>query len=215
MPRHLRIVRYLKGDNKYKESGVDGRTDTKASRLLLQQLEAEMADVSEFEPLSPAQIPRNRSPSISSIITSSSEESVTSDHLSSLRQLSISFPILTQRPANYSTPEPPTPEALTPLPRQSSISFLNLSERPTDYSTPEPPTPEALTPLPNRNFNQVGKTSKSVHWEKDLSRLSLTNSPKVATTLPSTITPITSSLTDTSPYFPIRNRPKRRQKALL
>ena len=35
MPRHLRVIRFLKGDNKYKEERINGRTDTKQGKQLL------------------------------------------------------------------------------------------------------------------------------------------------------------------------------------
>ena len=38
MPRHLRIIRFLKGDNKYKEGRIDGRTDKKEGKNVLQNL---------------------------------------------------------------------------------------------------------------------------------------------------------------------------------
>ncbi len=52
IPRHLRIIRYLNGDNKYKEGRIDGHTGTKKGRRLLAELEAEMATLEAFESLS-------------------------------------------------------------------------------------------------------------------------------------------------------------------
>ena len=49
IPRHLRIIRFLKGDNKYKEGRVDGRTDTKEGKKRLADLIAEMEKVESFE----------------------------------------------------------------------------------------------------------------------------------------------------------------------
>lgn len=49
MPRHLRIISFLKGDNKYKEGRVDGRTDTKEGKKRLAELIAEMEKAEAFE----------------------------------------------------------------------------------------------------------------------------------------------------------------------
>ena len=49
IPRHLRIIRFLKGDNKYKEGRVDGRTDAKAGKKRLAELITEMEKVEAFE----------------------------------------------------------------------------------------------------------------------------------------------------------------------
>ena len=56
MPRHLQIARFLKGDNKYREGKIDGRSDTKQGKQLLAQLEADMAEAEAFESLQPEQI---------------------------------------------------------------------------------------------------------------------------------------------------------------
>ena len=53
MPYHLQIVRFLKGDNKYREERIDGRSDTKRGKELLAQLEADMARAEAFESLQP------------------------------------------------------------------------------------------------------------------------------------------------------------------
>ncbi len=53
MPRHLRVVRFLKGDNKYKEERINGRSDTKQGKQLLAQLEADMARAEAFKSLQP------------------------------------------------------------------------------------------------------------------------------------------------------------------
>ena len=49
MPRYLRIICFLKGDNKYKERRVDGRTDTKEGKKRLAELIAEMEKAEAFE----------------------------------------------------------------------------------------------------------------------------------------------------------------------
>ena len=56
MPRHLRIIRFLKGDNKYKKERIDGKSDIKRGKQLLAQLKADMAEVEVFESLQPEQI---------------------------------------------------------------------------------------------------------------------------------------------------------------
>lgn len=52
IPRHLQIIRYLNGDNKYKEGHIDGHTGTKQGKRLLAELEAEMAILEAFKSLS-------------------------------------------------------------------------------------------------------------------------------------------------------------------
>ena len=49
MPRHLRIIRFLKGDNKYKEGRIDGQTDTKKGKKRLGELIAKMEKAEAFE----------------------------------------------------------------------------------------------------------------------------------------------------------------------
>lgn len=49
IPCYLQIVRFLKGDNKYRDGRIDGRSDTKWGKQLLTQLEADMAIVKAFE----------------------------------------------------------------------------------------------------------------------------------------------------------------------
>ena len=49
MLRHLRIIRFLKGNNKYKEGQIDGQTDTKEGKKLLGELTAEMENAEAFE----------------------------------------------------------------------------------------------------------------------------------------------------------------------
>lgn len=49
IPQHLRIIRFLKGDNKYKEGRVDGRTDTKEGKKHLAELIAETEKAEAFE----------------------------------------------------------------------------------------------------------------------------------------------------------------------
>lgn len=49
MPRHLRIIRFLKEDNKYKEGRIDGQTDTKEGKKRLAELIAEMEKAEAFE----------------------------------------------------------------------------------------------------------------------------------------------------------------------
>ena len=49
MSRHLQIIRFLKGDNKYKKGRIDGRTDTKEGKKRLGELIAEMEKARAFE----------------------------------------------------------------------------------------------------------------------------------------------------------------------
>ena len=49
MPQHLQIIRFLKGDNKYKEGRIDGRTDIKEGKKHLIELIFEMEKAEAFE----------------------------------------------------------------------------------------------------------------------------------------------------------------------
>lgn len=49
MPRYLQIIRFLKGDNKYKEGWVDGQIDTKEGKKRSAKLLAEMEKAEAFE----------------------------------------------------------------------------------------------------------------------------------------------------------------------
>ena len=56
MPCHFQVVRFLKGDNKYKKGRIDGKSDTKRGKQLLAQWEADMARAEAFESLQSEQI---------------------------------------------------------------------------------------------------------------------------------------------------------------
>ena len=54
---HLQIIRFLKGDNKYREEKIDKKSDTKQEKKLLAQIEAYMTASEAFESLLSNQIP--------------------------------------------------------------------------------------------------------------------------------------------------------------
>lgn len=49
MPHYLRIFCFLKGNNKYREGRIDGRSDIKWKKQLLVQLEVDMVRAEVFE----------------------------------------------------------------------------------------------------------------------------------------------------------------------
>ena len=49
MPRHLQIIRFIKGDNKYKKGQIDGQADTKERNKRLAKLIAEIEKAEAFE----------------------------------------------------------------------------------------------------------------------------------------------------------------------
>lgn len=77
IPYYLEKIRYLKGDNCYKKGRIDGQSDTKAGRIYLAQLEAEMAQAQEFVTKFTPHIYYGRSMSISFTVLDSSNTSST------------------------------------------------------------------------------------------------------------------------------------------
>lgn len=164
MLRHLRIMQYLKGDNKYKEGRIDGHIGTKKGRELLAQLEAEMEMAEAFERLSleqqeqREQVPSDnndlfnfldgnsddnksdieRDDELDDELDDQSDDKLTDeeDIFSTIDSEKEFDNNSPLRSTHFTTPRPPTPEPLTPF-----------GSCPINYTTPKPPIPEPLTPF--------------------------------------------------------------------
>ena len=149
IPRHLEKIRHLKGDNRYKEGRIDSRSDTKAGRICLEQLEAEMAQAQAFVTELTPPIHCGRSISISSTSSDSFNTSNTSQ--STLRRGE------TQRTSRFQTylnVPPDTPQSYSSMSiiMESGTSTPLIPVAPPGYSTPEPPIPEPLTPYTSHRY---------------------------------------------------------------
>ena len=142
MPRHLQIIHFLKEDNKYKESQIDRRTDTKEGKKRLVELIAEMEKAKAFE--------KNEQLSYISDNSTSPINNV-DDALSDSDSLDTSLRI--PRPIRYSRLSNPLENlsrSITPdLPPPGTLEY---------YLASVPATPQRITPELNDIANFIPYT---------------------------------------------------------
>ncbi len=166
IPRHLCIICFLKGDNKYRERRVDGRSDTKRGKQLLAQLKADMAVAESFETLRPEQIAPNTEDK-SFLVSSTSSEDEDSNAESdiedsnekeaqgnyNINKIKLKSWKVNSFIDSIALQETPT-DIRSHIDVESGKAHVDDSSgytsykqrRPTFYKTPEPPTSELFTP---------------------------------------------------------------------